>query len=241
MVAEFDACLQRQKAQKRQLIEEETARLRAVEEPLKQLDAFCADILHRCLTAAGFHRHHRGELRKKRKKVKKVVRTDDMLEDTKALILRAQDGDWPAMEELQQPSHAESPVLQQLQANAGALVSRAIEAQMQFLYEDNLVARQGLWKQIVTLRDQLQQEHPSRLESLLIGQLLAAWTAVNVIAEKAAPRDGRRFAEIEQYEKLQDRALNRLCKVARTLAQLRRQLSRHPQVIQIIDRQLNIT
>jgi hypothetical protein len=94
---------------------------------------------------------------------------------------------------------------------------------------------------LVELEKELARDHPPQLERLLIGQLLACWVEVHIGCTHAAAGwekpEGRLARE---WERRYDRALTRFCRVARTLAQVRRLLGRPDINVQFIDQQLNI-
>jgi hypothetical protein len=232
-MALFDELCQRQKAEEQKAVEEELSRLRVADELVEDLDKHCQRAVHQYLRAAGFHLHHRTWRKKRQRHMGE--------ETTEALIQRAEQGDQKALAQLQQPPHADSTVLRQFLEGAGQLTERAIELQLDFPYGNHLVMRAGIRARLAELESELARDHPALLERLLIGQLLSCWVEVHIGCTRSAmdweKPEGRLARESERrYE----RALTRLCRVARTLSQVRRLLGRPDVNIQFIERQLNI-
>lgn len=239
MVAAFDQARRERKEAQREALERELRRLAIIDKPVAALEVCCKEFTHDYLTAVGLHKHNRTWRKKRGAKQMKNETTD-------LLINKAQAGDRNALAELDSPAHKDSERLARLKQGAGDLTQCAIEAQIDLVHREDLVAKLGLQQEATRMTNELMGEHPTQLEQVLIGQVISSWVGVSIGCMMSAitvqSGGGPDNPLAKAWEKRYDRALTRFHRASQELARTGK-LLRRPDIsntIQLIDKQMNL-
>jgi X-X-X-Leu-X-X-Gly heptad repeat protein len=203
----------------------------------QQFADFCAkveELRQAALYAAGYHRHHQGEWRKRRagtvastagakydgafSNIPTAKLTEDDPEQRKAILRRAENGDEAAV-----------PAVQRiLAARVRPLVDLAESLQQSYVGHmskgGNLVVREGIFDQLSRLRQELTGGvDPSPLERLLIERIVACWLALQYQEHAySVCLTGQTLAQDANWQNRLDKSQRRYLAAIKALAQVRR-------------------
>ena len=154
----------------------------------------------------------------------------------RALVNRAQSGDAAALPHLREYLDRQP----QLWKTWGDLAAIAQREWLDKIFEDQLLLRSAVKRELGELRTQLCGPDPSSLERLLVERILSCWLQVNYLDARSAQMVSElTLAQSEQFQRLVDRAHRRFLAAIKSLAQVRRLLGPTVQV-NIAEKQINL-
>ena len=206
------------------------------------------------LTMAGYHRHHRGEWRRRRMSaggtgtstalglaggleqvVDGEVAVRDILSD---LMRQADEGDPNAMEQVARVLNAGHGAWEAI-ADLGLSAERAWLA---LAAGEQVLLREALRRKLEALKVEVAGPAPTALEQLLAERVAICWLATQEADYVAAQffREGGTQVQARYVEERQERAQRRYLAAIKALAQVRRLLTPMVQ-LNVAERQVNIT
>jgi hypothetical protein len=232
---------ERKQARRRQW-QAQRQRLDEIDRPINNLNTLCTSLMHIALHAAGFHRHHCGEWRKRMNKPKQKSLTQREKTQIDKLFEQAGAGDHEALAELKTfderlPAEYVAQLIHQ-HGNTGECVERYL---IGFIAGEDLVKREALHRAADTLRAKLAGPNPSPLESVLIGRIVVSDLHVDAAQIWCAASEFREVGGRAE-ECLQRRlsyAHQRFLQACKALAQVRKLLGPSIQV-NIAEKQINL-
>lgn len=152
------------------------------------------------------------------------------------LFKRAQRGDPRALAKVRKMADEGAP---QLWARWGDFAAMVRQTWINRITGDQLVMREGIERQVETLRSELAGSDPSPLERLLADRIAACWLQVHYAEGFYAQSLGKvSFAEAEYQQECIHRAQRRYLVAIKVLAQVRRLLGPSIQ-INVAQNQIN--
>lgn len=218
-VAEGDALLQRQREDRRQGQRAEAEAIRQTEQQFQYVSQICRRLVQDTLESAGFHRHHRGEWRRRRMSTPQEASAGR--DSTKVV----ESG----------PQAANTNQAARTHLN---FLERLIEKQLLWLYDKQPTIISGVRTQLAQLRAELLGPNPTIPERVLVEQILLAWL-MTAEADVVVSQTRNDLAFREQFQRFGERANRRLLASVKAFAQLRH-LRRPAVQVNIGERQVNI-
>ena len=202
---------------------------------LDRSSAHLRAIVEGVLTAVGFHRHHRGEWRMRRKLkglADSIQELRTTMEKQKPLLnYSAPAGDTEAIEVFAKARAGDTEALARVQE---IIVDRNwvswvgdIARQATFQLIDKAAAGDPVWKaglaeKANALRRELLGSNPSALDDLLVRRVVNGWLTTHTIEMEVAVRRPTTHREREQLDRELTRAQKRMTDAVRELARVRR-------------------
>ena len=236
LIAQVDA----ERRVKREEQRRKQQRVEAMDRPLDELDAICTSLMHLALHAAGFHRHRRGEWRKRTMgKTKQLSKREKTRIDK--LVVKAEGGDREALQQLQAFEGLSGRHVEALIQRIGNPARRAEKYLIHAITQNDLIAQEGLRQNADALRAELVGPTPSLLEQLLIDRIVCGWIQVNGAQAWCAAEEYKAVGGSAEkaLENRLTQAQRRYLAAIKALGQVRKLLGPHIQV-NIADKQINI-
>ncbi len=236
LIAQVDA----ERRVKREEQRRKQQRVEALDRPLDELDAICTPLMHMALHAAGFHRHRRGEWRKRAMSKTKPLSKREKTRIDK-LVVKAEGGDREALQQLQAFEGVSGRHIEALIQIEGNPARRAEKILINAIARNNLIVLAGLRQNAEALRAELAGPTPSRLEQLLIDRIVCNWIQVNEAQAWCAAGEQEELGGRAEkaLENRLTQAQRRYLAAIKALFQVRKLLGPHIQV-NIADKQINI-
>jgi hypothetical protein len=160
-----------------------------------------------------------------------------VIKELKALMVRAHEGDEGALPKLREILD-EAPSLARKLLDPAKVAERS--AVGLYASMDDLLAQEAIPRVLEQMRSELEGEHPTPLERLLVERVVATWLQVQCYETLYAQNATKMtMAWGEHHQKRIDRAHNRHLSAVRALAQVRKIGSAVQ--INIADKQINTT
>ena len=215
--------------------------------PLAAFDGILDGLTVTALTRAGYHRHHRGEWRRRRWKEDPMngiepVQVGTVLDQAalEVLVRAAAGGDERALTEVTRMFDGVQGAWDVV-ADLGLRAERAWVDLVASTTGDDPLFRRALERRLTALRREVEGPVPSALERLLAERVTVNWLAVQFADEEVARcfRGGGNLAHASFHQDRLDRAQRRLMAAVKALAQVRRLLGPAVQ-INIGEQQVNV-
>src|SRR5690606_18012043 len=144
--------------------------------------------------------------------------------ELRALVNRAQAGDPAALPRIRQTLDQHPEVWQHL----GDLSALAERAWIGVLAADNPLGVEAMKRTVEEMRAELAGEHPTRLERMIVDQIIVCWMEVQYLEVVAAEAGRRSFEQTGPRLRRLDSAQKRYLKAVKALAELRTLLPSTP-------------
>ena len=235
LAAEMDALERRRRQEKAEAWRAERERLEALEAPVVKLCEMSEALARAILIVAGYHRHNRGEWRKRRMSPSKKKPTEGNLarkdrtskeglskdeEDILKLLRRAESGDKTVILDLRELLDL-GPELASFYGNLARTAEREL---ISVMAGKDLVMKETVPLKLEAMREELASSSPNPLEKLLVERVVMCWLALQHAELISTQRSFGRVnvQEVELYQRRLDRAHKRYLSAIRTLAQIRK-------------------
>ncbi|MBA3471844.1 MAG: hypothetical protein H0T57_01215 [Rubrobacter sp.] len=235
LAAEADALERRRREEEAEAQRAEQELLEGLEAPVRKLCEITEALAHTALLAAGYHRHNRGEWRKRRVSPKKKNTTaktpakkdeaaiQKYLETEEGifeLLRQAERGDKTVLPALREALDRGGPELVNLW---GDLARKAEWSLLGVMAGENLLLKEAVPRKLEAMREDLAGPSPTPLERLLVERVVACWLQLeyaDMIYAHHLP--DLTMARSEYHQRRLDRLHKRYLSAIRTLAQIRK-------------------
>ena len=234
LAAEMDALERQHREGEAEAWRAERERLEVLEAPVAKLCEITEALAHAALLACGYHRHNRGEWRKRRVSQNKKNSTagtpakkdrtplqkhpkteEDLLE----LLRQAEEGDGTVLPVLREVLD-KGP---ELASFCGDLASNAERALIKTMAGKNLLLKEAVSLKLDAMREEVAGSSPTPLERLLAERVVACWLQLQYAEMIYAQNLGDfTMAQSEYHQRRLDRLHKRYLSAIRTLAQIRK-------------------
>jgi hypothetical protein len=234
LAAEADALERRRREEEAEARRAERDRLETLEAPVAKLCEIAETLARAALLAAGYHRHNRGEWRKRRMSPSKKkptkgtpARKDRMSEklskgeeDILKILRRAERGDKTVLPDLRELLDL-GP---ELASVCGDLAKTAERELIGVMAGKDLLMKETVPRKLKAMREELSGPSPTSLEKLLVERVVACWLALQHAELLCTQGSFGRVTvhQVELYQRRLDRAQKRFLSAIRTLAQIRK-------------------
>jgi hypothetical protein len=200
------------------------------DEPLRELCDLAEAAARGALVAHGYHRHERGEWRKRRKgnevvsvEPAQLAEAEEQIRGWMATVSQAENGDASAMAEVRSLFGGAPSFWARFEARYANLPGRVERILLQQIFGSNLVSAEATRRKLAEMKAEFAGPDPSPLDQLMAERVVACYLAV-MRAEMACEEALLRLP-VEQaayYEQRVDRASKRLFQAVRTYAAVRK-------------------
>ena len=236
LAAEMDALERLRRVEEAEAWRAERERLEALEGPVAKLCEITEALARAALLASGYHRHNRGEWRKRRVSQNKKNSTagtpakkdrtplqeyPKTEEDIFELLRQAEEGDETVLPVVREV--LDKGLGQELARIGGDLAKTAERDLISVMSGTNLLLKEAVSRKLEAMREEVAGPSPTPLERLLAERVVACWLQLQY-AEKIYAQNLGDFtmAQSEYHQRRLDRLHKRYLSAIRTLAQIRK-------------------
>ena len=177
------------------------------------------------LELAGFHRHKRGEWRRRRMgdeatKLPAPAGMPGTYEEILDVVTRASEGDKGALPRLREMIRADPARM--LKVTGAELADQVEGATIRKMAGNNVGWAEALPRKMKAIREELAGPGSSPIEKLLAERVALCWLDVHNWDLRHAQAEGLTYAQADHYQKMRDRASRRYLAALKTLAAVRK-------------------
>ena len=192
------------------------------------------------LLAAGYHRHKRGDGRKRRGNDGSIEGEPNRHPRGRAerieVLTKAQEGDASVLPQLRAILREDDSPYVELMGNMAAIVERTL---CSGLFGKNLGAKEALVLKLARLRDELAGAEPTPIERLLAERTASCWLIVYEYERQYANAGQLEMRQAEFHQRRIDAAHRRFLSSLKTLATIRR-LAIPAIQVNVAEKQVNV-